>query len=143
MKNHTIYPILGLMVSGALAFSTHAQTLNLTATHEVSSVTNFSDGTATVTLALTLHNQSGENLSNVRLLPMPGLGFGYPATGQSLDIDTIESGATLERTWSLSTLGGLSSDSPYFVRIMFAAEATDANQNFKTFPVDSVRGDTQ
>lgn len=144
MKYKSFSPILCLMLSGGLAFGAHVQaqeqTQSVTLSHVITTLTNNSDGISTVTLALTIHNQSDENLTSFRLLPMLEFGFQFPANDQALEIETIASGATIQRTWSLSSIGGLSSDSPKFDQLMFAAEAIDASQALKTFPINSLRG---
>lgn len=143
MQSKSSYSISSLLVSGVLAFCAHAQEPNVTINHVVANVTNHSDGTSTVTLALTIHNQSDENVSNFRLLPLSEFGLQSPLNDQALEIDTIASGAILEQNWSLSSIGGLSGDSPQFDQLIFAAEAIDASQTLNTFPINSLRGTEQ
>lgn len=136
---HTL--ILFLFASTVLVASANAQALNITVSHQVTQVSSMSDGSSLVTLQLTVHNASAENVTALRLLSMPGDGWVLPTN--QLEMDSLASGTTTEHSWSLSNKAVLSSTNPILDQLTFSAEATDANQTLHSFPIISHRGTEQ
>ncbi|WP_417212657.1 hypothetical protein [Acinetobacter venetianus] len=129
-----------LMASGVLAFGAHGQGLDASVSHVVTGVTEHSDGTSTVTLALTIHNQSGQDLSDFQLLPLDHFALPPGDMEKTLELDTFGSGATLNQDWSIDTIWSETPDSPIYDHLLFGAEAFDAAANLYTFPINSLRG---